>query len=292
MRCQILLFTLVASACASFEGDDAGECSDEADNDRDGLFDCDDPDCAGAPTCGAEDEPEPEPEPEPELEPEPEPEPAEDTDADADTDTDTDEEEAPDPLAIDDDGDGYSENDGDCDDGQVDVNPEAEEIVCDGVDTDCNGLIDDGSLCVATVEHNPDPLSASHGHAYLIGPAVSGGVQCQVYGYDLVVIEDEEEWVWLEERIVAVKNHARDVDGFVRTDYLIGLECVIQPCNQTAPWFYLGGSRGFTDWTGNMSNDNYEGRQCAIAWVDLNGEDPVMMPWSCADNAGYVCEAQ
>ena len=29
-----------------FEGDDAGECNDGADNDRDGLFDCDDPDCA------------------------------------------------------------------------------------------------------------------------------------------------------------------------------------------------------------------------------------------------------
>ena len=34
-----------------FEGDQAGECSDGADNDRDGLFDCDDPDCAGSPTC-------------------------------------------------------------------------------------------------------------------------------------------------------------------------------------------------------------------------------------------------
>jgi hypothetical protein len=36
---------------APFEGDDAGECEDGADNDRDGLFDCDDPDCANAPVC-------------------------------------------------------------------------------------------------------------------------------------------------------------------------------------------------------------------------------------------------
>jgi hypothetical protein len=35
-----------------FEGDDPGECSDGADNDRDGLFDCDDEGCAGAPSCG------------------------------------------------------------------------------------------------------------------------------------------------------------------------------------------------------------------------------------------------
>lgn len=36
---------------ADAEGARAGECSDGADNDRDGLFDCDDPDCAGAPEC-------------------------------------------------------------------------------------------------------------------------------------------------------------------------------------------------------------------------------------------------
>ena len=34
-----------------YEGDDIGECSDLADNDRDGLFDCDDPDCSGSPVC-------------------------------------------------------------------------------------------------------------------------------------------------------------------------------------------------------------------------------------------------
>jgi len=34
-----------------YEGDEAGECSDEADNDKDGLFDCDDDTCAGSPAC-------------------------------------------------------------------------------------------------------------------------------------------------------------------------------------------------------------------------------------------------
>ncbi|HCP45308.1 MAG TPA: hypothetical protein DIU15_04670, partial [Deltaproteobacteria bacterium] len=33
------------------EGDDPGECSDDADNDLDGLWDCDDPDCQGASVC-------------------------------------------------------------------------------------------------------------------------------------------------------------------------------------------------------------------------------------------------
>ncbi|MBN2716547.1 MAG: hypothetical protein JXX14_11890, partial [Deltaproteobacteria bacterium] len=38
-------------APADIEGDVAGECSDDADNDRDGLFDCYDPDCAGSSFC-------------------------------------------------------------------------------------------------------------------------------------------------------------------------------------------------------------------------------------------------
>ncbi len=33
------------------EGDEPGECTDDADNDRDGLFDCKDPDCAGSAAC-------------------------------------------------------------------------------------------------------------------------------------------------------------------------------------------------------------------------------------------------
>ncbi len=66
------------------EGDDAGECSDGADNDLDGLFDCDDDECAGSPDC---DEPE-------DSEPLDSDTPIDtgetDTDADADADSDTD----------------------------------------------------------------------------------------------------------------------------------------------------------------------------------------------------------
>ena len=36
------------------EGENPGECSDDADNDRDGLFDCNDPDCQGDPACEEE----------------------------------------------------------------------------------------------------------------------------------------------------------------------------------------------------------------------------------------------
>lgn len=70
---------LLLAACSSpppeevrYEGDDAGECSDGADNDRDGGFDCDDSDCALSPDCSDEADTDT------------------DTDTDSDTDTDTD----------------------------------------------------------------------------------------------------------------------------------------------------------------------------------------------------------
>ena len=34
-----------------FEGTEPGDCSDDADNDADGLFDCDDSGCAASPLC-------------------------------------------------------------------------------------------------------------------------------------------------------------------------------------------------------------------------------------------------
>ena len=60
---------LLALACnTDIEGDQPGECTDGADNDADGYFDCDDSDCFGSPDCQGEG----------------------DADADSDADTDTD----------------------------------------------------------------------------------------------------------------------------------------------------------------------------------------------------------
>ena len=62
-----------------------------------------------------------------------------DDDTDAGTDDDTDDEG---DIYSDDDGDGYTEDEGDCDDGDPEVNPMAPEL-CNGIDDDCNGDIDD-----------------------------------------------------------------------------------------------------------------------------------------------------
>jgi len=56
---------------------------------------------------------------------------------------------APDPNDVDDDGDGFTENQGDCDDANANRFPGNPEL-CDGVDNDCDGAVDDGIAPVAT----------------------------------------------------------------------------------------------------------------------------------------------
>lgn len=82
----------------AYEGDQAGECEDGADNDQDGDFDCDDTHCVGAPACTPESPEEPTPEP-----PDPTPEPPEPTpppdSGDDDDDDDTTESPTPPPVS-------------------------------------------------------------------------------------------------------------------------------------------------------------------------------------------------
>ena len=54
MRNITLLAALLACACSATEGAFVGECSDGQDNDKDGLIDCEDDDCAGVDGCGFE----------------------------------------------------------------------------------------------------------------------------------------------------------------------------------------------------------------------------------------------
>ena len=83
----------------AYEGDEAGECADGADNDRDGLFDCNDPDCEGSSDCEEADT---------------------DTDSDADSDTDTDSDSDADSDAdTDADSDADADSDSDTDTGSV-----------------------------------------------------------------------------------------------------------------------------------------------------------------------------
>ena len=49
-------FPTLPACPPALEGDRPGECSDRADNDRDGCFDCHDPDCAAGPDCSRDED--------------------------------------------------------------------------------------------------------------------------------------------------------------------------------------------------------------------------------------------
>ena len=71
-------------------------CGDGADNDGDGLYDCQDPDCEQDESCSVADE----------------------------------------------DGDGYAADEGDCDDDNGWIHPALPEV-CDGLDNNCDGVVDE-----------------------------------------------------------------------------------------------------------------------------------------------------
>lgn len=116
-----VLVGMLASACrgddaVEHEGDDPGECSDGADNDLDGMFDCDDSDCSASPSCRSSDG---------------------DADADADVDGGVDADDA-DTV-------GDADADADVDDAGVDADVDVDDA---GVDADAD--VDDADVDVDT----------------------------------------------------------------------------------------------------------------------------------------------
>jgi len=167
----LILYLPLAASCgekqdtasepaAEYEGDAPGECSDDADNDMDGLFDCDDPDCFGASVCEEADT-------DTDADGDSDTDADSDSDADADSDTDADTDTG---LDHDADGDGYSIAEGDCDDENPDTHPEAIDVCFDGIDNDCDGSIDE---CEALV---------SAAHTTIVGESESEGLGATILG--------------------------------------------------------------------------------------------------------------
>ena len=126
-----------------YEGDDPAECTDGADNDRDGMFDCDDPGCQGSPLCDGDDDDD-------DTVPDDDDSDDDDDDDSADDDDDDDSsDDDDDTTEADADGDGYTPADGDCDDGNASINPGADEA-CDDVDNDCDGDVDEADAVDTT----------------------------------------------------------------------------------------------------------------------------------------------
>lgn len=217
-----------------------------------------------------------------------------DTDADADADTDPDTDTDTDSPA-DFDGDGYT-SDVDCDDDDALIHPDAVEV-CDGADTDCNGLIDDGTTCY---DDDGDGYTEADGDCddttALSSPAVVDACDGVDHDCDGVVDEDDssDAQAW----------HA-DTDG----DSFGDPDTLATACTQPSNWVaddsdcadsdpdaypgapeYCDGGDTNCDSLTNQADSVDAGVWYLDADHDGYGDSGVTVT-SCADPTGYVTNA-
>ena len=92
---------------------------------------------------------------------------------------------------------GFVANDSDCDDLDFDVKPNASEV-CDGVDNDCTGYGDDGSVCPCQVEY-----TFAEGRPYMFCANIEldwweARDFCYDRGYHLLTINSSYESIWAD----------------------------------------------------------------------------------------------
>jgi len=149
--------------------------------------------------------------------------------------------------------------------------------VCNGVDDDCNGTIDDGAGCPCILRH-------LRGSAYLFCTARESwtGAQaaCRALGYELITINDSEE------NIFARQGLGMDLVD----DWWIG----VSDRATEGTWVWSFGSSSFSGWASGEPNASNRAHDCGAIEDGSNGFEDYG-EWSdhtCSENNPYVCESR
>jgi hypothetical protein len=165
----------------------------------------------------------------------------------------------------------WVDRDGDCDDGVTAVNPDATET-CDGVDQDCDGVVDQDVDC-------PCAAAVFDGHTYLFCDEpvswTDASAACQAVGYDLVTVDSDAENTWVYDQGQAL----------VASYWWIGLNDLA--VEGTFEWS-SGDAVTYTNWGSGQPDDGRGTEECVhYGW----GGAYVWNDDQCEDVKAYTCES-
>ncbi|MGE3634439.1 MAG: lectin-like protein [Sandaracinaceae bacterium] len=100
----------------------------------------------------------------------------------------------------------YVDDQSDCDDSNDRVFPTASDV-CNGIDDDCNGAVDDGVPCASFCTRHVG-LGSTYQLCTRDRPIVQARDQCVAFGYHLAKIEDVAEQDFLATRVMAAGDRA------------------------------------------------------------------------------------
>jgi hypothetical protein len=172
---------------------------------------------------------------------------------------------------------GHVAFDDDCDDTDPALSPAATEL-CDGIDNDCDALVDEFSTMNAMC--NGCTLVGLDQHAYALCPDplawADARTNCQAWGGDLLVLDDDIEHA----AVMAFDEPTPTGVG----GWFFGLT------DQTTEGLFVwpdGSAPTFTAWNDGEPNDAALNEDCAEMNLATGGWNDV----PCSDGRAYVCEA-